>query len=465
MTGTFSSFNTALSALRYNQVVMDVASGNIANAQTAGYARRRVDGVTAGGDVKPAMWSRGTSTGEGVAVGGINRMTDPFLTARARIEHGNQHYLDLQASVLQRVESGIGEPSDHGVAASLQKLRSAGSDLANSPDSDAARSQFLAAAQSAATALNAQSRNIGTEAADQRSKLLSTVGEINTVSSDLAKTNYNIKVAKLNGTDAGSLLDQRDLLGQRLAELTGATGKVNSDGGLDLTVNGVPLVSGDTAGTLQISTGVLPDGSADGNPVTFSIADPTSGTTALPAGFTGEAGAITDLLNVTLPSYQSGLDGVAQTLADDFNAQHTAGYDESGNPGTALFTYNPADAAGTLSVAISDTKLVAASGVPGGVIDGSNADAMTSLSSADNAYQRLVNGFGSQVASVNRQQANQQVLTNQVDSSRDQLSGVNLDEETLSIAQAQHGYEAASRVISVMDSVLNTLINRTGLLN
>jgi flagellar hook-associated protein 1 FlgK len=464
MTGTFSSFNTALSALRYNQVVMDVASGNIANARTDGYARRRVDGVTAGGDVTPALWSRGTSTGEGVSVAGITRMTDPFLTARARIEHGNQHYLDLQASVLQRVESGIGEPSDNGVAAAMQKLRAAAGDLANNPDSGAARSQFLASAQTLATAINVQSHNISTEASDQRSKLLSTVAEINTVASDLAKTNNNIRVANLNGTDAGSLLDQRDVLGQRLAELTGATGTVNADGGLDLTVNGVPLVTADVAGTLQITSGVLPDGSSDGNPVTVAVVDPTSGTTAVPAGFKGEAGAITDLLNVTLPGYQSGLDGVARTLADDFNAQHTAGFDQSGAPGTPLFAYDPADPAASLSVGIADPTLVAASGLPGGVIDGSNADLMAGLNGADGAYQRLVNGFGTQVASVNRLAANQQVLTNQVDASRDQQAGVNLDEEMLSIVQAQHGYEAASKVITVMDSVLDTLINRTGLL-
>ena len=40
MTGTFSSLSSALSALRYNRVAMDVASGNIANAGTTGYARR-----------------------------------------------------------------------------------------------------------------------------------------------------------------------------------------------------------------------------------------------------------------------------------------------------------------------------------------------------------------------------------------------------------------------------------------
>lgn len=465
MTGTFSSFNTALSALRYNQVVMDTASGNIANAQTDGYARRRVEGATASTAVNPAMWSRGQDTGDGVRVAGITRMSDPFLTARARVEHGNQHYLDLQSAVMDRIETGIGEPGDNGVSAAMLKLRLADQDLANSPSSDAARSQFLASAQSLAQSINAQARNLQTEASDQRAKLVSTVAQVNTIASSLAGVNDSIKVARLNGTDAGTLYDQRDLLGQQLAELTGATGSVNTDGGLDLKVNGVSLVTGGTAGTLQITTGVTASGASDGNPVTFSVVDPTTGTTAVPPGFKGDAGAMTDLLNNTIPQYLDGLNQVATTLADDYNTQHEAGYDANGNPGTALFSYNPADAASTLSVAISDNSLVAASAVPGGVVDGANADALAGLKNADNAYQELVNGFGTTVAAVHRADANQQVLTNQVDSSRDQLSGVNLDEEMVSMVTAQHGYEAASKVITVMDSVLDTLINRTGLLH
>ena len=58
MTGTFSSVNSALSALRYQQVVMDVTSGNVANVGTDGYVRRRVSGEAVGAPAQPAMWSR-----------------------------------------------------------------------------------------------------------------------------------------------------------------------------------------------------------------------------------------------------------------------------------------------------------------------------------------------------------------------------------------------------------------------
>jgi flagellar hook-associated protein 1 FlgK len=464
MTGTFSSLNTALSALRYNRVAMDVASGNIANVGTEGYVRRRVNGEAVGAPVRPAMWSRYDGAGDGVKVAGVDRMTDALLDVRARREHGNQSYLDVRQAVLERVESGIGEPGDNGVAAAIADFRSSWHDLANNPGSDAARSQVLGRAATLADAIRIQSRNIDAESGDLRVRANADVAEVNTVASDLAATNRSIAVASLNGDDAGVLLDKRDQLAMRLSELTGAKTTQRADGGFDVTLNGVPLVTGANAGTLQVSSGITPTGGSDGNPITYAITD-TSGTTAVPSGMTGELGGVTDLLTTTLPAYSAGLGAVAKQLADDVNTQHQAGYDAAGNPGQPFFSYDPADPAGTIAVALTASSQVAASSVPGGVLDAGNATALATATGVEESYQRLINGFGTEVASVKRLAANQQVLTGQVDGSREQLSGVNLDEEMVSMMSSQHAYEAAARVMTTVDSVLDTLINRTGLVH
>ncbi len=459
---TFASLNTALSALRYNRVAMDVASGNIANVATDGYARRRVNAESVGGPDHAAMWSRYVGAGDGVAVASIDRMVDPLLDIRARREHGNQAYLDVRQSALERVEAGIGEPGDSGVAAAMAEFRTAWHDLANNPGSDAARAQVLGRAATLADALRIQARNIDTEAGDQRLRIQANVAEVNTVAADLAATNKSIAIANLNGTDAGVLLDKRDQLALRLSELTGASATARPDGGFDVSVNGVPLVAGSQAGILSVASGINPDGTSDGLPITYAITD-GAGTTALPSGMTGEIGGVTDLLTTTLPAYASGLDAVAQELADQVNAQHALGFDAAGNPGGVFFSYNPADPAGSLAVAITLPGEVAASSVPGGGLDAGNATALAGLAGFESSYQRLVNGFGTEVASVKRLAANQQVLTSQVDASREQLSGVSLDEEMVSMLASQHAYEAAARVMTTLDSVLDTLINRTGL--
>ena len=64
--GNFSSLNTALSAMRYQQVALDIASTNVANGGTDGYVRRRVVGETVGSGAVPAVWSRTSEVAAGV---------------------------------------------------------------------------------------------------------------------------------------------------------------------------------------------------------------------------------------------------------------------------------------------------------------------------------------------------------------------------------------------------------------
>jgi flagellar hook-associated protein 1 len=463
VSGGFSSLNTALSALRYNRVAMDVAGSNIANVSTEGYARRRVEGATVAGPTKPALWSRYEGAGDGVQVSGITRMTDELLNVRARREHGNQAYLDVRQASLEQIENGVGEPGDAGVSAALQGLRNAWHELANSPTSQSARAQVLSAAGTVVDALKVQARNVESQAGDLRVNVLDDVSEVNTLARGLADTNKAIAAGNLGGSDVGVLLDKRDQLMLRLAELTGAKATVRADGGADVSLGGVPLVSGSTANTLAVATGITSTGDADGQALSFAVVDSSGTSTPLPPGMGGELGGLSDLLTTTLPGYLTGLAAVAQDLADGTNAQHVQGYDANGNQGVDLFSYDPADVLGTLGVAISAPDLVAASSVPGGGTDVGNADALATGPGVEGSYQRLVTGLGTEVLESQRRAANQQVLTGQVDNARDQLAGVDLDEEMVNMISSQRAYEAASRVMTTVDSMLDTLINRTGL--
>ena len=460
MGGTFASINTALSALRYQQVAMDVSSTNVANVGTDGYVRRRVVGQTVGAPVVPALWSRSNEIGSGVIASRVDRMVDPLLDVRSRREHGQQAYLDIRAEVLARVESGLAEPGGAGVAKALAGFRSSLGDLSNAPGSDAARNQVLDAAGSVVDAIRLQARQVADESGDQRAQLLACVDEVNAVATELASANRSIAAVAPTGTDVSTLMDTRDRLALRLSELTGASATVRPDGGMDVSLNGVPLVSGQDASALRITAGGTATGAADGNPIAFAV-DPAG--TPVPGSLGGRAGGIADLLDDTLPAYAAGLGAVARQLADALNAQHAAGFDRAGAAGGPLFAYDPADPAGSLSVAITDPAKLAASSLPGGVLDASNADLLADAITVEDAYQRLVTGFGSEVASVQRLATTQQTLTTQVDRSREQLAGVNLDEETVNMLAAQHAYEAAARVMTTLDSVLDTLINRTGL--
>jgi flagellar hook-associated protein 1 FlgK len=462
MTGTFSSLNTALSALRYQRIAMDVASNNIANVSSEGYVRRRADAVALGAPQQVAMWSRYDGAGDGVSLASVSRLADPFLDTRSRREHGQQSYLDARVTVLDRVESGIGEPGDSGVSAALADFRTAWQDLQTHPEQSASRSQVLAAGQAVADAIHLQAASLQGEMSDQRGHVLDLVAEINATAHDLAAVNQNIADATAAGLDTNDLADQRDVLALKLADLTGGEAKLGANGVMDVTVGGVPLVVGKDASTLAVASGIAADGSADGAALSFSITGSSGTATVSPSALSGELGGTSELLTTTLPGYLAGLNSVAAQLADSVNALHTTGYDADGNAGQPFFSYDPTDAAASLTVAITDPDGVAAS-AQAGTLDGGIAGALGDLSVADDAYQRLVNGFATQVASSKRASTNQQLLTSQVDGAREQLVGVNFDEETVNLLAAQRAYEAASRVMTTMDSVLDTLINRTGL--
>ena len=473
MSGSFGSINTALTALRYQQVALDVASTNVANVGTDGYVRRRVVGETLGAGVTPALWSKTTDTGSGVQASRLDRMTDALLDSRVRREHGRQSFLDTRSTVLARVETGLAEPGDSGVAAALADFRSSIHDLGNSPGSDAARSQVVSAAATVVDAIKLQAHHLADEASDQRAHVLTSVDEVNAVSTELAETNRTIAAARSGGNDTSNLLDQRDALALRLSELTGATAKENARGGIDMVFPGPDpqpaLVTGATAAHLTITGGIASDGTASGGPVAFTLDPAVDGTTtAVTAALGGELGATTQLLDTDLPAYVSGLKGVVDQLATQVNTAHQASYDLAGNAGGDFFTFDTATAGltdlerlDTLDVAVTASTL-AVSSVSSASKDGGRAGALADAANVNDPYQRLVNGFGSTVASAQALAKNQSAMTSQVDSAREQLAGVSLDEETVNMLAAQRGYEAAARVMTTIDSVLDTLINRTG---
>lgn len=461
---SFSSLNTALSALRYQQSALDIASTNIANSSTDGYVRRRVVGETVGAAAAPAVWARSNQIGSGVQHGGVERFADALLDTRVRREHARQSFLDLRAAVLARVETGIAEPGDSGVAAAISGFRSSLQDLVNAPGSDAARSAVLSAGAILADAFNLQNRNILDEAGDQRARLVATVQEINDVSVQLASTNHVISASTAGGSDLATLYDTRDQLALRLSELTGAESKIAADGTMDVTLNGATLVTGSDASALSLTGGVNPDGTPGVGTVQLTATAPDGSTAVLAGALSGEAGATIQLIDVDLPDYAANLHQLMSDLATQVNTAHQAGFDKTGAAGGDFFTYDPADLSSPLSVAFSNTDLIAASGIGGAPnLDSSNADRVADSIEIEDGYQQLVNRFGTTVASAERLAANQQAMTSQVDVAREQLAGVSVDEETVNMVMAQRSYEAAARVMTTVDQILDTLINRTGL--
>jgi flagellar hook-associated protein 1 FlgK len=457
---TFSGISTALSALYAQRRGLDVTGQNIANVNTEGYSRQRADLTSVSTSGVAALWATSNSPGGGVRMDTATRLGDTFLAGRSRAEHARSGYLDTRAAALKDVEQVLTEPSDQGIAAQLADVWAGFDDVANRPGDEAARSQLLQRAGTVADTLAASSASFSRQWDAQREQLDGLVTEVNAAATGIAELNQSIMRATQAGMPSNELQDRRDVLALELAELTGGVARTGQDGSLDVYLEGSALVRGNRAEQLTVTGGDrLVDVGVD--PISVNWAQ--DGRSAGISG--GTIGAVTENLQVTLPDYTKQLDAVAMSLASAVNTQHVQGYDADGNPGVALFA---GTTAATLRVAITDPRQVAASATqtPGGDRNGGNADALANIKDAvsgpDSSWRTLVVGVGVAVQTAERRSDIQTSVTAKADQLRDSVAGVNLDEEMANMLGYQRAYEGAARVLSTIDSVLDTLINRMG---
>jgi flagellar hook-associated protein FlgK len=78
-------------------------------------------------------------------------------------------------------------------------------------------------------------------------------------------------------------------------------------------------------------------------------------------------------------------------------------------------------------------------------------------------YAGMVGKIGTASSQAQEMSNNQQLVVDQLATRVSAVSGVSLDEEATDMIRFQHAYQAAARVITTMDEMLNTLINGTGL--
>jgi flagellar hook-associated protein 1 FlgK len=177
----------------------------------------------------------------------------------------------------------------------------------------------------------------------------------------------------------------------------------------------------------------------------------------------GKMGAMADLMTNIMPGISASLDAVAKNLIDTVNTAHAAGFSADGSTGLNFF--NGTDAA-SIQVAVTDPDKVAYAATTA-TLDHSVADGLaatgTSTTGPDAVYQSMIGRLGVSSAASTRRNDNQTNVTQQADADRESTSGVNLDEEMTNLLTYQRGYEAASRVLTTVDSMLDQLINRTGL--
>jgi flagellar hook-associated protein 1 FlgK len=469
---TFSGLSTALTSLYAQRRGLDVTGQNIANANTDGYSRQRVNFESVGAPAVPALWSTYRGAGSGVAATDIERLRDVFLESRARTEQQKLAHLTGRQDTLAGIERSFREPGDTGLQSQLSELWSSWHDVANQPGDLAARAQLLERTATVGDSIRQAHASLDAMWGAGREQMETTVAAVNAAAANVAELNQAILRSNQAGIPSNELADKRDLLVMQLADLVGATGRAGADGTIDVYLGGTALVRGSQVEELTVTGATNMEGYRTTG-VPASIVWAASGAVAQSGG---RAGAQVEALSTTIPGYADQLDDVVTNLVSELNVAHRAGYDLDGNAGTDLFAAGAT--AKDITGLITDPRKVAASSeaptygpdgttVVSASLDGSNAAKIAEIerqaAGPDRAYRQLIVKLGTDAQTANRRLEIQADVAVQINAAREAQSGVNFDEEMVNLLSFQRAYEAAARVISTVDATLDVLINRTGL--
>jgi flagellar hook-associated protein 1 FlgK len=457
MSNLFATLGVSARALEAQQLGLEITGQNIANAATPGYARRQVIFSEAPG--------ADGLVGRGVKVDGIQSLRDMLLERRLREERPSAGREAAIAESMAIVETALG-PTSQGLDSSIASFFNAFSELAADPTSAAARQGVVLAGETAANHFHAITRDLASAQRYTDSQLRGAVDDVNALTEQIATLNTSIRGVESGSAMAAGLQDQLHLRLHELSELVDIDVIQQANGSVDVTFGpGRPLVLSTGAATLTATSGP-PSGFA-----TLSI-----GGVNVTSEFTsGRLGGLLQVRDTLVPQYQSQLDTLANAFVDEVNTLHAAGFDGAGNPADEFFSPLATVAGSAAAIAVrpavaADPTLVAAATV---AIVGDNQMATAIAALRDDitvsgsftfaeAWGDLSYQVGRDAQTARQEQQNREGIVRSMETLRDSVSGVSLDEEALKLMQFQRAYEANARAFRAVDEALMTLFNMVG---
>ncbi len=452
---------------------VETTGHNVANANTPGYSRQEVALVARTPFPPPfARWRvEMGQIGTGVDMAGVRRMHDQFLDLQVRQQLQRLGGYESVANTLSRLEDVLLEPNDNGLGDLLNQFWNAWDELGNAPTSSAARANLISSAQTVASRFQQLFGQLDTLKGELLSQADTLAVKVNTLSTRIADLNGQIATVEQAGNNANDLRDQRDLLLDELSKSVSYESFEDGRGAVSVYVGGSALVSADHANAIKMDGGSLV-WSETGNAVTLR-----GGELKAILGLVSDDGnPLDDTADGAVTRQLNALNKLAQGIADGVNGLHQTGFALDGTTtGLDFFTFaDPADPAKYIAVnedlVAHPESLAASQGGSSG--DGANAQAIAALrhetiaslggATANGFYEGMIVGLGVESQQASALVANQQIVVDHLEQQRESFSGVSLDEEATNLVRFQNAYAAAAQFMSVVDDMLDRLINVVG---
>jgi len=508
---SFLGLNIALKGLYASQNSIYTVDHNISNADTEGYSRQ----VTYQKASLP-LKVIGTSgmIGTGVYTTAVERIRDQFLDKRYWYQNSNYGEWKVKSSSLSELETIMDETSSDGLGGLLSEFVSSLEELYKNPESSEVRTVAVQSGNALCLYLNDAAGKLSDMKNDYNQFIKLKVNEVNSYAKQIRDLNEQIYKAELKGSTANDLRDQRTLLVDKLSEIADIrVNEVSMGTSVDgkeamrfqITINGQSLVNHFQVNAMEcyeIDNGSDNDGM-------YGIRWQDTGNEVKIEG--GEIKAYMDLRDGDgeggeykgLPYYMNMLDTFARTIAKAFNegifadgvkhcSGHADGTDLNGNTGIRFFTFEDMSSedfmasgadtdsiyanitASNISISLDiaeDESKVAAASSGGEEGNGENAGILLEIFSDNEVFKEgmpedyvntIASNMGVCSGFASRMLENHEGILNCIDTGRTSVSGVSLDEETSNLIKYQQTYNAAAKMISVLDELLDVTINSMG---
>jgi len=505
MRSTFLGFNAARSGLFASQRALDITGHNIANVNTRGYTRQRLDQIQS----TPMKLSGGQGMlGTGVDTTSISQLRNEFLDYKYRDEASTLGYWTTKADGLSFIESIMNEPSDTGISTVINQLFDSFQELSKNPDNLTTRSLVRQRATTFTNSINHMYNQLEKMAVDYSFDINSTVTSINTYGKQIASLNDQILRFEADGSKANDLRDQRNVLIDELSKLVDVDilEVANPDNPkqkqMVLKVAGKPLVYHKDFNELKTEKVPNTFFNSFGRQVDTYKISWADGTTFDTNNISGELKGLLVMRDGQggdqkgIPYYINELNKFVNVLTNEINAMHLEGYGLNGDTGIAFFTADgkttpssiTKDADGNLTndefkninaanikltIDLEDVNKIAASNTAEllpkdgsimlKIIELRHKTSMFKEGKPEDFIKSLIGTLGVDAEEAGRNTLNQAVLLNEIENRRMSVSGVSQDEELSNMVKFQHAYNASARMMTTMDEMLDVLINRIGL--
>jgi flagellar hook-associated protein 1 FlgK len=344
------NYAIGLSGLTAAQKALDIIANNVANAATDGYHRQRVE-------LTPAYMSQEGSIliGGGVEIAGVTRLIDGLLETELLRQQSALEQVRSELTTLRTVENTFGELSTGiGLSESIDQFFNALQDLTAHPTELIWQSQVVMAADTMAGQFRSLAEFLSGAETQITLEAENAVDRINTLINQIAELNDNIEKMEIAGKLSNNLQDQRDQRITELSELIGVETYQREYGVVDVSIAGIPVVTGASPLELDVSFN-------DAGQLGISVAGAYTYNTDFEGG---RLGGLIWLKNEALADIHSDLDALAAALISRINQYHVQGVGSQGSftqlsgwimPNENLADFDPPVSNGKIYIRLVDT--------------------------------------------------------------------------------------------------------------